>query len=113
MKPEVGLVSVGLKQGSFLHPRVDVVEKILIGDDRADCVTAPALKALYQTEEGKEGCSSTGCTSFAGTAVGDIKLTTDGVTGYLISGTGRVDSETTAQPLSGSRFNVDEGVPES
>ncbi len=111
MKPEVGLISVGFKQGSFLHPRQDVVDRILLGEERAGCVTAPPLKALYQTEQGKEGCSSTGCTSFTGIAVGDIKLTTDGTTGYLITGTGRVDPETTAEPLPETHFDFDEGVP--
>lgn len=114
MKPEVGLISVGPNQGSFLHPRVDVVEKVLTcktqdghvrvdacksldtladQDTRADCARddrTPALRALFQTDNGLEGCSSTGCTSFAGMVVGDIKLTTDGKTGYSVVGSGRI-----------------------
>jgi beta-lactamase superfamily II metal-dependent hydrolase len=86
MKPEVGLISVGKNQGSFLHPREDVVDRVLLkGDKRASCVTAPPLKALFQTEEGLEGKSSTGRTSFSGMVVGDIKLVTDGKTGYTIT----------------------------
>jgi hypothetical protein len=85
MKPEVGLISVGTNQGTFLHPRQDVVDKVLLDGARAPCVTAPPLKALFQTEEGSKGCSSTGCTSFHGMVVGDIKLTTDGKTGYTIT----------------------------
>lgn len=90
MRPEVGLISVGIKQGRFLHPRQDVVDRILIGDQRADCVTAPPLEALFQTEDGKEGCSNSGCTSFTGLSIGDIKLSTDGSTGYTITGSNRV-----------------------
>lgn len=94
MKPEVGLISVGRNQGTFLHPRVDVVNRVLLdgGENvsRAPCVQAPPLKALFQTEEGTPGCSGTGCTSFSGKAVGDIKLVTDGKTGYTITVTNRV-----------------------
>ena len=90
MKPEVGLISVGLNQGSFLHPREDVVDKVLIGNQRAGCVTAPPLQALFQTEDGLKGCSSTGCTSFTGLSIGDIKLVTDGQRDYAVSGNNRV-----------------------
>jgi beta-lactamase superfamily II metal-dependent hydrolase len=90
MRPEVGLISVGLNQRNFLHPREDVVDRVLIGDTRADCVEAPPLKALFQTEDGKKDCSSTGCTSFSGLSIGDIKLVTDGKTGYTITGSNRV-----------------------
>lgn len=88
MKPEVGLISVGRNQGTFLHPREDVVDRVLLGGGkvpRSACVKAPPLKALFQTEEGTPRCSGTGCTSFSGRAVGDIKLVTDGNTGYTIS----------------------------
>lgn len=57
---------------------------------RSACVKAPPLKALFQTEEGTPDCSSTGCTSFSGAAVGDIKLVTDGKSGYTITVTNRV-----------------------
>ncbi len=86
MKPEVGLISVGLNQGTFYHPRVDVVEKILLGDNRPDCVVAPPLEALFQTEQGVKGTSSTGSTSFKGKVIGHIRLVTDGHSGYYISG---------------------------
>ena len=100
MKPEVGLISVGLNQGSFLHPREDVVDKVLIGDKRAACVTAPPLKALFQTEDGVKGCSSTGCTSFTGLSVGDIQLTTDGEHDFKITGDNRVhDGSSKEAPL--------------
>ncbi|NVJ99315.1 MAG: hypothetical protein HWE25_14265 [Alphaproteobacteria bacterium] len=112
MKPEVGLVSVGKNQGTFRHPRVDVVEKILLteGEERAGCVKAPPLKALFQTDGGLAGTSSTGATSFAGKIIGDIKLVTNGVSNYRISGSGHVEHQTfTENPEGGSWcFPLDE-----
>lgn len=90
MKPEVGFISVGLNQGKFLHPREDVVDKVLIGSQRASCVTALPLQALFQTEDGLKGCSSTGCTSFTGLTIGNIKLITDGQRDYVITGDNEV-----------------------
>ncbi len=110
MKPEVGLISVGLNQGTFLHPRRDVVDRVLIGNNRASCVTAPPLAALFQTEEGVAGCSSTGCTSFTGQPVGDIKLSTDGITGYEITATGRVHGGN-VQQIGVLQFPLDESLP--
>ncbi len=91
MKPQVGLISVGLDQRQFLHPREDVTTKVLLGPTRP-CVTAPPLLALFQTETGKAGMSNTGRTSFKGLPLGDIRLTTDGTTDYQIAGTGRVEA---------------------
>jgi len=115
VKPEVGVISVGPDQGNFLHPRVDVVEKVLTcktvdgkfaqdacsekqgGDTRASCYSvkerAPALKALYQTDYGSLGSSSTGSTSFQGFVAGDIKITTDGTTNYSVSWNGKTIQE--------------------
>jgi len=90
MKPEVGLISVGQKNSTYLHPREDVVDKVLIGPHRPSCVTAPPVKDLFQTEDGEKGCSSTGCTSFTGVPIGDIRLVTDGKTKYEINGSNRV-----------------------
>ncbi|NOT12453.1 MAG: hypothetical protein HOP23_11575 [Methylococcaceae bacterium] len=111
VKPEVAIISVGPDQGSFLHPRVDVVEGVLTcktsdglfredacsekqgGDTRAECFSlaerAPSLKALYQTDYGTPGTSSTGSTSFQGFVSGDIQIKTDGETGYSVHWTGR------------------------
>ena len=119
MKPEVGLISVGLNQGSFLHPREDVVESVLIGPSRKPppCLIAPALRQLFQTEPGLKGTSSTGSTSFKGTVIGDIKLVTDGKSNYRISGTGRVHGRSTKfteNPPSGFwTFPLDEPKPET
>jgi beta-lactamase superfamily II metal-dependent hydrolase len=120
MRPEVGLISVGKNQGHFLHPRQDVVDRVLLDApvslgqpddiDRASCVERPPLAALYQTEDGVEGCSSTGCTSFSGLPVGDIRLTTDGRTGYTIRWTGRVHGGRTTEPAC-RHFGFDESAP--
>lgn len=112
MKPEVGLVSVGQKNGTYMHPRADVVDKILLGDKRADCVKAPPLRALFQTEDGERGCLKTGCTSFSGFAVGDIKLVTDGATGYTVTGNDRVHGGAKQSVQSANMtwtFKLDEG----
>ena len=112
MKPEEGLISVGINQGNFFHPRVDVVDLVLLGGPaRASCVTAPPLRELYQTEHGKDGSSSTGSTSFNGKAIGDIKLTTDGETGYVITGNFEVHpgSRPPSQEQFPKRFSFDEG----
>jgi len=45
------------------------VDRVLIGNKRAECVTAPALKALFKTEDGDKGCGSDDCTSFSGLAI--------------------------------------------
>ena len=114
-KPEVGLISVGLNQGDFLHPREDVVTKVLLGPvpARPPCVTAPPLVALFQTENGQSGSSTTGGTSFRSLPIGDIRVTTDGLTDYLISGSGRVgDKVACPNPAAGSwRFPLDEQAP--
>jgi beta-lactamase superfamily II metal-dependent hydrolase len=91
MKPTVALISVGPNQHSFLHPREDVVDRVLIEGGtipRADCAIA-IVEHVLQTDVGKEGNSSTGRTSFTGTPVGDIEITTDGKSGYNIITTGR------------------------
>jgi beta-lactamase superfamily II metal-dependent hydrolase len=109
-KPEVGLISVGLNQRTFFHPRADVTTKVLIGPGRPACVQSPPLVALFQTENGQQGSSSTGATSFDGLPIGDIKVTTDGVSEYRISGTGRVgDHVSCSNPAAGFwRFTLDE-----
>jgi beta-lactamase superfamily II metal-dependent hydrolase len=85
LSPAVACISVGPGQGTdWYHPRIDVVENVLLAG--VACVTAPAALVL-QTEEGYP----TGVkTSFAGYNVGDIVITTDGVSTYTISATGAV-----------------------
>ena len=90
VRPEVGLISVGVRQGRFLHPRTDVVDGILLDGPMRDVstcnLTAPPLVELLQTEDGKAGHSSTGSTSFSGKTIGNIKLVTDGDQEYTITG---------------------------
>ena len=102
VKPEVGLVSVGVRQGSFKHRREVVVDTILLdGPSRATvaCNLGPPLVELLQTEDGKNGeASSTGRTSFSEETIGNIKLVTDGRREYTIVGdndvhVGEVESE--------------------
>ena len=85
MKPKLALVSVGEDQGTFLHPRRDVVERVLLDINRPSCVVAPPVLALLQTGKGADlPCSNTGCTSFAGAEVGDIVVRTDGDKDYTV-----------------------------
>lgn len=86
VSPKVALISVGPKQSNFKHPRDTVVDRILIGENRADCLTAPPVDHVLQTDLGKAGTSSQGSTSFTGTVIGDIELITDGITNYTIRG---------------------------
>ena len=66
---------------------------LLAGDKRKTCVNADPLKALFQTDYGIDGTSATGRTSFLGMPIGDIKLTTDGMTDFKIIGSGRLENE--------------------
>lgn len=85
LRPEVAVISVGAGQGgNFHHPRRDVVEGVLLAG--APCVTAPAAGLVLQTEEGSPSGANT---SFAGHAVGDVRITTDGAT-YRIEASGAV-----------------------
>ena len=115
VKPEVGLISVGVRQGLFRHPREDVVDKILLdGPLRAttECGLIDPLVELLQTEDGKEGSSSTGKTSFSGKTVGNIKLVTDGDIEYTITGDNSVHEGSTESGEPYERtFTVDEPVP--
>ncbi len=85
LSPSVGCISVGAGQASnWYHPRIDVVENVF--GALAPCITNPAALVL-QTEEG----SPIGVkTSLAGYAVGDIIITTNGVSTYNVSATGQV-----------------------
>ena len=114
VKPEVGLISVGVRQGNFKHPRADVVDGILLdGPSRFTiaCNLEPPLIELLQTEDGKEGESSTGRTSFSGKTIGNIKLVTDGKREYTISGDNEVhEGEVESATLYNRTFILDEVV---
>ena len=117
VKPEVGLISVGVKQGNFKHPREDVVDVILLsGPSRATaaCKLVPPLIELLQTEDGKAGESSTGRTSFSGKTIGNIKLVTDGQRKYTITGDNLVHEGGVESDEHYNRtFTLDDAPPEA
>lgn len=85
-QPAVAVISVGSGQSSnFELPRIDVVQKVLLAQATA-CITAPPALVL-QTEE---GAPSGAQTSFAGFSVGNIKITTDGISTFTVSADGAV-----------------------
>ncbi|MSO60639.1 MAG: hypothetical protein EXQ50_00860 [Acidobacteria bacterium] len=85
-RPAVALIGTGAGQSpGWDFPRIDILEHVLLSQ-ATSCITAPAAFVL-QTEEG----SPTGSlTSFMGYSVGDIKVTTDGATGFTVSANGAV-----------------------
>ena len=85
-QPAVALISVGGGQGSnFELPRIDVVEHVLLAQATA-CITVPPALVL-QSEEGAPAGAQT---STAGFCVGNIRVTTDGVSTFTVSADGAV-----------------------
>ena len=85
-QPALAVISTGSGQSSGWDlPRIDVVEHVLLAQATA-CVTVPPALVL-QTEEGAPTGS---LTSFAGYCVGNIKITTDGVSTFTVSADGVV-----------------------
>jgi beta-lactamase superfamily II metal-dependent hydrolase len=85
-QPAVALLSTGSGQSSGWDlPRIDVVEHVLLAQATA-CITVPGAFVL-QTEE---GAPAGPLTSQAGYCVGNIKLTTDGVSTFTVSADGAV-----------------------
>jgi len=112
-KPAVALISTGSGQSSGWDlPRIDPVEHVLLAQATA-CITAPPALVL-QTEEGAPIGS---LTSFAGYCVGDIKLTTDGVSTFTVSADGAVTQGPNELVASGlpRTFNLDDvaGPPDT
>jgi beta-lactamase superfamily II metal-dependent hydrolase len=85
-QPAVAVISTGSGQSTGWDlPRIDVVEHVLLAQATA-CITAPPALIL-QTEEG----SPTGSlTSFAGFSVGNVKISTDGISAFAVSADGAV-----------------------
>ena len=85
-QPAVAVISTGAGQdASWNLPRADVVDNVLLAN-ASSCVSAPPTFVL-QSEEG----SPTGSlTSFSGYCVGDILITTDGLTTFTVDGNGSV-----------------------
>lgn len=87
LNPKVAMISVGAGQSStWHHPRQDVVDNVLLA--QASCINAPSVDLVLQTEEGSPTGSQT---SFSGYCVGDIVLTTDGISDYTIDASGAVN----------------------
>ncbi len=85
-RPAVSVINTGAGQTSGWDlPRIDVVEHVLLAQSTS-CITVPASD-VYQTEEGSP---SGPLTSFAGYCVGDIKVTTDGISTFTVSGNGAI-----------------------
>lgn len=85
-QPSVAIIPTGSGQSSGWDlPRIDVVEHVLLAE-ASTCITAPPAVVL-QTEEGAPVGS---LTSFAGYCVGNIKVTTDGLSSFTVSADGAV-----------------------
>jgi beta-lactamase superfamily II metal-dependent hydrolase len=96
-QPAVALISTGGGQSSGWDlPRIDVVEHVLLAQATA-CTTVPGAFVL-QTEEGAPAGT---LTSHAGYCVGNIKVTTDGVSTFTVSADGAVTQGPTELAVSG------------
>jgi beta-lactamase superfamily II metal-dependent hydrolase len=85
-KPAVAIIGVGDGESAGWDlPRIDVVDHVLLGGS-SSCVTAPPTFVL-QTEEGNPGST---LMSHSGFCVGNIKVTTDGISIFTVSADGLV-----------------------
>ncbi len=106
-RPALALIGTGAGQTSgWDFPRKDVVEKVLLAQATA-CISAPPAFVL-QTEEGSPSGTNT---SFAGYSVGDIRVTTDGSTGFTVSADGAVTEGPNEVAAAGlpQTFSLDDG----
>src|SRR3954464_9248676 len=86
VKPAVAIAGVGNGESTGWDlPRIDVVDHVLLGAS-SSCVTAPPAFVL-QTEEGNPGST---LMSHSGFCVGNIKVTTDGLSLFTVSADGAV-----------------------
>lgn len=85
-KPAVAIIGVGDGESTGWDlPRIDVVDHVLLGAS-SSCITAPPAYIL-QTEEGNPGST---LMSHSGYCVGNIKVTTDGISIFTVSADGAV-----------------------
>jgi len=107
--PTVAVIGVGDGQTSGWDlPRIDVVEHVLEAQATA-CITAPPA-LVVQTEEGAPMGS---LMSTAGYSVGNIKISTDGASGFTVSADGAVTQGPNELAASGlpRTFALDDGPP--
>jgi beta-lactamase superfamily II metal-dependent hydrolase len=84
-KPAVAIIGVGAGESAGWDlPRIKVVDGVLLGS--SGCTTAPPTFVL-QTEEGNPASTNT---SHSGYCVGNIKVTTDGISIFTVSADGAV-----------------------
>jgi beta-lactamase superfamily II metal-dependent hydrolase len=85
IKPAVAIAGVGAGESAGWDlPRIKVVDSVLLGS--SGCTTAPPAYVL-QTEEGSPAGTNT---SHSGFCVGNIKVTTDGISIFTVSADGAV-----------------------
>ena len=85
VKPAVAIIGVGDGESvGWDLPRIKVVDSVLLGS--SGCTTAPPTYVL-QTEEGNPAGTNT---SHSGFCVGNIKVTTDGISIFTVSADGAV-----------------------
>ena len=109
-RPAVALISTGAGQTSGWDlPRKDVVEKVLLAQ-ATSCITVPAAE-VFQTEEGNPAGS---LTSLAGYCVGNITVSTDGISTFTVSADGAVNQGPNELAASGlpKNYNLDD-VPDT
>jgi beta-lactamase superfamily II metal-dependent hydrolase len=105
-KPAVAIIGVGDGESTGWDlPRIDVVDNVLHANATA-CVTAPPTYVL-QTEEGNPGST---LMSHSGYCVGNIKVTTDGVSIFTVSADGAVHQGPNELAASGlpKSFTIDD-----
>jgi len=85
IKPAVAIIGVGAGESTGWDlPRIKSVDSVLLGS--SGCTTAPPAYVL-QTEEGNPAGTNT---SHSGYCVGNIKITTDGISIFTVSADGAV-----------------------
>jgi len=111
--PTVAVIGIGDGESSGWDlPRIDVVEHVLLAQASACIAAPPAL--VVQTEDGAPVGS---LASKAGYAVGNIKVSTDGASGFTVSADGSVFQGANELAASGlpRSFALDDGpaVPDT
>jgi beta-lactamase superfamily II metal-dependent hydrolase len=105
VKPAVAIAGVGAGETSGWDlPRIKVIDSVLLGS--SGCTTAPPAYVL-QTEEGSPAGTNT---SHSGFCVGNIKITTDGISIFTVSADGAVHQGPNELAASGlpKSFTIDD-----